>query len=70
MITKKEHSTRSALIKELLQKHAIHSQEETPPKYGFRQLALEVSTHKLATHRTTQKGQICWNAVMTTATIN
>ena len=41
MNTEKEQSTRSAPIKELLQKHAIQPQKETPPKYGFSQLALQ-----------------------------
>ena len=34
---------RSAPIKELVQKHAIHSRKETPRKYGFSQLALQVN---------------------------
>ena len=38
---KKEMSTRSAPIKELLQKHAIHPRRETPPKYDFSQPALQ-----------------------------
>ena len=33
------------LINELLQQHAIHSQEETPPKYGFSQLTLQVNSN-------------------------
>ena len=37
--TGKEQSTRSAVTKEVLQKHAIHLQEETPPKCGFSELA-------------------------------
>ena len=32
-----------APIKELLQKHAIHSRKETARKYGFSQLALQVN---------------------------
>ena len=41
--TEKEQSTRSALIKELLQKHVINSQEETPLNYGFCQLTLQIN---------------------------
>ena len=37
----REQSTRSTPIKELLQKHAIHSRKETPPKYGFSQLTFQ-----------------------------
>ena len=37
----KEKPSRIAHIKELLQKHAIHSRKDTPPKDGFSQLALQ-----------------------------
>ena len=41
--TEKEQSTRSALMKELLQKHAINPQEEIPSKCAFCRLALQVN---------------------------